>query len=155
MFEISEDFILRSVFSGYIYIYIYIYDFLTGSGNFFSTKSPWLIHIVSILSFPPLKNHISPRLLERKPVLVKTVWLAFPTKPVHVCLLLLFATYHELNTETESIEGDSKPPKKNHLQCENKKMPFVSQIKRQTDYNLYSSTTPIVIDNGASNFRIG
>jgi len=30
MFEISEDFILRSVFSGYIY------DFLTGSGNFFS-----------------------------------------------------------------------------------------------------------------------
>ncbi|KAG6758325.1 hypothetical protein POTOM_038668 [Populus tomentosa] len=34
-------------------------------------------------------------------------------------------------------------------------MPFVSQIKRQTDYNLYSSTTPIVIDNGASNFRIG
>ncbi|KAB5538795.1 hypothetical protein DKX38_016328 [Salix brachista] len=34
-------------------------------------------------------------------------------------------------------------------------MPFVSQIKRQTDYNLFSSTTPIVIDNGASNFRIG
>ncbi|XP_028776185.1 actin-related protein 5-like isoform X1 [Neltuma alba] len=34
-------------------------------------------------------------------------------------------------------------------------MPFISQIQRQSDYNLFSSTTPIVIDNGASYFRIG
>lgn len=34
-------------------------------------------------------------------------------------------------------------------------MPFISQIKRQTDYNLFPSSTPIVIDNGASYFRIG
>ncbi|KAL5567542.1 hypothetical protein UlMin_024117 [Ulmus minor] len=34
-------------------------------------------------------------------------------------------------------------------------MPFVSKIDRQSDYNLFSSTTPIVIDNGASYFRIG
>ncbi|XP_031260599.1 actin-related protein 5 [Pistacia vera] len=34
-------------------------------------------------------------------------------------------------------------------------MPFISKIKRQTDYNLFPSSTPIVIDNGASYFRIG
>ncbi|KAF7831064.1 actin-related protein 5 [Senna tora] len=34
-------------------------------------------------------------------------------------------------------------------------MPFISQIDRQSDYNLVSPTTPIVIDNGASYFRIG
>ncbi|GAV75172.1 Actin domain-containing protein [Cephalotus follicularis] len=34
-------------------------------------------------------------------------------------------------------------------------MPFISQIERQTDYNLFPSSTPIVIDNGASYFRIG
>ncbi|XP_030469755.1 actin-related protein 5 isoform X2 [Syzygium oleosum] len=34
-------------------------------------------------------------------------------------------------------------------------MPFVSHIRRQTDYGLFPPATPIVIDNGASNFRIG
>ncbi|KAJ1389405.1 Actin family [Sesbania bispinosa] len=34
-------------------------------------------------------------------------------------------------------------------------MPFISKIKRQSDYSLFSSSTPIVIDNGASYFRIG
>ncbi|XP_061363724.1 actin-related protein 5 isoform X2 [Gastrolobium bilobum] len=34
-------------------------------------------------------------------------------------------------------------------------MPFISKIQRQSDYNLFSSHTPIVIDNGASYFRIG
>ncbi|CAN1746903.1 Actin-related protein 5 [Linum perenne] len=34
-------------------------------------------------------------------------------------------------------------------------MPFISQIQRQSDYSLFSSDTPIVIDNGASYFRIG
>uniref|UniRef100_A0A2P2PJX9 Uncharacterized protein MANES_10G029000 n=1 Tax=Rhizophora mucronata TaxID=61149 RepID=A0A2P2PJX9_RHIMU len=34
-------------------------------------------------------------------------------------------------------------------------MPFVSQFERQIDYNRFPSTTPIVIDNGASYFRIG
>ncbi|KEH34721.1 putative Actin family [Medicago truncatula] len=34
-------------------------------------------------------------------------------------------------------------------------MPFISKIQRQFDYNRFSSTTPIVIDNGASYFRIG
>ncbi|WCJ19640.1 actin-related protein 5 [Euphorbia peplus] len=34
-------------------------------------------------------------------------------------------------------------------------MPFISQIQRQSDYNFFSSSTPIVIDNGASYFRIG
>lgn len=34
-------------------------------------------------------------------------------------------------------------------------MPFIAKIKRQTDYNLFPSSTPIVIDNGASYFRIG
>lgn len=34
-------------------------------------------------------------------------------------------------------------------------MPFISKIQRQSDYNRFSSTTPIVIDNGASYFRIG
>ncbi|KAG6619609.1 hypothetical protein I3842_Q092700 [Carya illinoinensis] len=34
-------------------------------------------------------------------------------------------------------------------------MPFISQIQRQSDFNLFPSTTPIVIDNGASYFRIG
>ncbi|KAK7290163.1 hypothetical protein RIF29_04390 [Crotalaria pallida] len=34
-------------------------------------------------------------------------------------------------------------------------MPFISKIHRQSDYNLFSSATPIVIDNGASYFRIG
>ncbi|KAF2318812.1 hypothetical protein GH714_010892 [Hevea brasiliensis] len=34
-------------------------------------------------------------------------------------------------------------------------MPFISQFHRQSDYNYFSSTTPIVIDNGASYFRIG
>ncbi|KAI9100171.1 hypothetical protein K1719_024389 [Acacia pycnantha] len=34
-------------------------------------------------------------------------------------------------------------------------MPFISQFQRQSDYNLFSPTTPIVIDNGASYFRIG
>ncbi|ESW13856.1 hypothetical protein PHAVU_008G232000 [Phaseolus vulgaris] len=34
-------------------------------------------------------------------------------------------------------------------------MPFISNIQRQTDFNLVDSNTPIVIDNGASYFRIG
>ncbi|KAK8552825.1 hypothetical protein V6N12_041399 [Hibiscus sabdariffa] len=34
-------------------------------------------------------------------------------------------------------------------------MPFISKIERQTDYNRFPSSTPIVIDNGASYFRIG
>ncbi|GAU12748.1 hypothetical protein TSUD_122410 [Trifolium subterraneum] len=34
-------------------------------------------------------------------------------------------------------------------------MPFISKIDRQSDYNRFSSSTPIVIDNGASYFRIG
>ncbi|KAM7270723.1 hypothetical protein ACFE04_029937 [Oxalis oulophora] len=34
-------------------------------------------------------------------------------------------------------------------------MPFISQIERQNDYKYFSSSTPIVIDNGASYFRIG
>lgn len=34
-------------------------------------------------------------------------------------------------------------------------MPFISQIQRQSDYSLFSPSTPIVIDNGASYFRIG
>ncbi|XP_019432978.1 PREDICTED: actin-related protein 5 isoform X3 [Lupinus angustifolius] len=34
-------------------------------------------------------------------------------------------------------------------------MPFISKIERQSDYNLFPSSTPIVIDNGASYFRIG
>ncbi|KAI4307614.1 hypothetical protein L6164_030785 [Bauhinia variegata] len=34
-------------------------------------------------------------------------------------------------------------------------MPFISKIQRQSDYTLFDSTTPIVIDNGASYFRIG
>ncbi|XP_071710469.1 actin-related protein 5-like [Rutidosis leptorrhynchoides] len=34
-------------------------------------------------------------------------------------------------------------------------MPFISKIQRQTDYNLIPSSCPIVIDNGASYFRIG
>ncbi|XP_021813863.1 actin-related protein 5 isoform X1 [Prunus avium] len=34
-------------------------------------------------------------------------------------------------------------------------MPFISQIQRQSDYRLFPSSTPIVIDNGASYFRIG
>ncbi|KGN50081.2 actin-related protein 5 isoform X1 [Cucumis sativus] len=34
-------------------------------------------------------------------------------------------------------------------------MPFVSEIQRQSDFNHFPSTTPIVIDNGASAFRIG
>ncbi|OAY38616.1 actin-related protein 5 isoform X1 [Manihot esculenta] len=34
-------------------------------------------------------------------------------------------------------------------------MPFISQFHRQSDYNYFSSATPIVIDNGASYFRIG
>ncbi|XP_024021552.1 actin-related protein 5 [Morus notabilis] len=34
-------------------------------------------------------------------------------------------------------------------------MPFVSQIQRQSDYSLFSPSTPIVIDNGGSYFRIG
>ncbi|OMO59046.1 Actin-related protein [Corchorus capsularis] len=34
-------------------------------------------------------------------------------------------------------------------------MPFISKIQRQTDYHLFPPSTPIVIDNGASYFRIG
>ncbi|KAL8170538.1 hypothetical protein V2J09_022342 [Rumex salicifolius] len=34
-------------------------------------------------------------------------------------------------------------------------MPFVSKIQRQTDYSLFPSSCPIVIDNGGSYFRIG
>ncbi|KAL1365327.1 hypothetical protein HN51_013375 [Arachis hypogaea] len=34
-------------------------------------------------------------------------------------------------------------------------MPFISKINRQSDYNLFRSATPLVIDNGASYFRIG
>ncbi|KAA8534193.1 hypothetical protein F0562_031614 [Nyssa sinensis] len=34
-------------------------------------------------------------------------------------------------------------------------MPFISQIQRQTDYSSFPSSCPIVIDNGASYFRIG
>ncbi|CAI9092377.1 OLC1v1027597C1 [Oldenlandia corymbosa var. corymbosa] len=34
-------------------------------------------------------------------------------------------------------------------------MPFISQIERQSDYSRFSSSTPIVIDNGGSYFRIG
>jgi actin-related protein 5 len=34
-------------------------------------------------------------------------------------------------------------------------MAFVSRIRRQSDYNTYPSSIPIVIDNGASYFRIG
>lgn len=34
-------------------------------------------------------------------------------------------------------------------------MPFVSQTSLQSDYTLFSSNCPIVIDNGGSNFRIG
>ncbi|CAI0443248.1 unnamed protein product, partial [Linum tenue] len=36
-----------------------------------------------------------------------------------------------------------------------RKMPFISQIQRQSDYAYFPSDTPIVIDNGASYFRIG
>lgn len=34
-------------------------------------------------------------------------------------------------------------------------MPFVAKTQRQQDYNLFPSSCPIVIDNGASYFRIG
>ncbi|CAN0909536.1 Actin-related protein 5 [Linum grandiflorum] len=34
-------------------------------------------------------------------------------------------------------------------------MPFISQMQRQSDYSRFPSDTPIVIDNGASYFRIG
>ncbi|KAK9070513.1 hypothetical protein SSX86_010915 [Deinandra increscens subsp. villosa] len=34
-------------------------------------------------------------------------------------------------------------------------MPFISRTQRQTDYNLIPPSCPIVIDNGASYFRIG
>ncbi|XP_059290668.1 actin-related protein 5-like [Lycium ferocissimum] len=34
-------------------------------------------------------------------------------------------------------------------------MPFISQIERQTDYSSFNSSCPIVIDNGASYFRLG
>ncbi|KAH9609420.1 hypothetical protein KSS87_023400, partial [Heliosperma pusillum] len=34
-------------------------------------------------------------------------------------------------------------------------MPFISQVDRQSDYSLIPSSTPIVIDNGGSYFRIG
>ncbi|KAM7460307.1 hypothetical protein LguiB_036355 [Lonicera macranthoides] len=34
-------------------------------------------------------------------------------------------------------------------------MPFISKIERQSDYHLFPSDCPIVIDNGASYFRIG
>ncbi|XWS07743.1 hypothetical protein CRYUN_Cryun41cG0016800 [Craigia yunnanensis] len=34
-------------------------------------------------------------------------------------------------------------------------MPFISKIQRQSDYSRFPSSTPIVIDNGASYFRIG
>nr|KYP44751.1 Actin-related protein 5 [Cajanus cajan] len=34
-------------------------------------------------------------------------------------------------------------------------MPFISKIQRQSDYTHFGSATPIVIDNGASYFRIG
>ncbi|XP_020233940.1 actin-related protein 5 isoform X1 [Cajanus cajan] len=34
-------------------------------------------------------------------------------------------------------------------------MPFISKIQRQSDFNVFDSQTPIVIDNGASYFRIG
>ncbi|KAI3757952.1 hypothetical protein L6452_05496 [Arctium lappa] len=34
-------------------------------------------------------------------------------------------------------------------------MPFISQTQRQSDYNLIPSSCPIVIDNGASYFRMG
>ncbi|CAK9133603.1 unnamed protein product [Ilex paraguariensis] len=34
-------------------------------------------------------------------------------------------------------------------------MPFISKIQRQSDYSLFPSTCPIVIDNGGSYFRIG
>ncbi|CAI9302774.1 unnamed protein product [Lactuca saligna] len=34
-------------------------------------------------------------------------------------------------------------------------MPFISQTQRQSDYNLIPASCPIVIDNGASYFRIG
>ncbi|XP_059628110.1 actin-related protein 5 isoform X1 [Cornus florida] len=34
-------------------------------------------------------------------------------------------------------------------------MPFISQNHRQSDYSLFSSSCPIVIDNGGSYFRIG
>ncbi|KAG4964783.1 hypothetical protein AAZX31_14G065600 [Glycine max] len=34
-------------------------------------------------------------------------------------------------------------------------MPFISKIQRQSDFNLFDSNTPLVIDNGASYFRIG
>ncbi|KAL7253192.1 hypothetical protein ACSBR1_007678 [Camellia fascicularis] len=34
-------------------------------------------------------------------------------------------------------------------------MPFISKTERQSDYNLFPSSCPIVIDNGASYFRIG
>ncbi|KAM6582274.1 hypothetical protein CsatB_009276 [Cannabis sativa] len=34
-------------------------------------------------------------------------------------------------------------------------MPFISRIQRQSDYSLFPPSTPIVIDNGASYFRIG
>lgn len=34
-------------------------------------------------------------------------------------------------------------------------MPFISKFQRQSDYNRFPSSTPIVIDNGASYFRIG
>lgn len=35
------------------------------------------------------------------------------------------------------------------------KMPFISKIQRQSDYSFFPSSCPIVIDNGASYFRIG
>ncbi|KAE9465274.1 hypothetical protein C3L33_02818, partial [Rhododendron williamsianum] len=34
-------------------------------------------------------------------------------------------------------------------------MPFISKIQRQSDYSLFPSSCPIVIDNGASYFRLG
>ncbi|KAL6509516.1 Actin-related protein 5 [Orobanche gracilis] len=34
-------------------------------------------------------------------------------------------------------------------------MPFISKLERQSDYSSFSSSHPIVIDNGASYFRIG
>ena len=67
-------------------------------------------------------------------------------------------------TSPKPRQNPPKPPQKpsqtfhsslvNSITDDNE-MPFVSQIQRQSDYSLFFPSTPIVIDNGGSYFRIG